>query len=403
MLTKIKGEIMSKGIIKTYVTFSFLLSLSHSFFFATYQLFLASRGMNLLEINVINMFFMSGVFLLEVPTGAFADIFGRKKSIVAGCFVLSLSMLVYFFGNNFLVFVAAELVGALGITFLSGALEAWVVDALAYHGYDGELSHVFRREVYATQFGIIFGSLMGGYLGQRDLALPWLASVIATFAVGVFAIFALKEQKIKLKKFSFSFAPFGKTIRDSVNFGYRKKSIWFVVLFGTLLAISVQGLNMQWPFVFQNIYGFSTSNLGWLFVAVSGITMLGGQLSKFFADRIKHEKNAIVLSQGITVVGIIGASLMLGVVPTTVMFLLHEMGRGMLGPLKQAYLNNRIPSQQRATILSFDSMMGKAGAFVGLLGSGYLAEFFGIPLTWFVSGCVLAAGVIIFRRLKNGE
>lgn len=396
-------KIMSKKIIKTYVRFSFLLSLSHAFFFATYQLFLASRGMNLLEINVINMFFMAGVFLLEVPTGAFADIFGRKKSVVAGCFLMSLSMLVYFFGNNFWIFVVAELIGSLGLAFLSGSLEAWVVDALAYHGYDGELSHVFRREVYATQFGIIFGSLMGGYLGEYDLSLPWLASAIATFLVGIFAIFVLQEQKVNQIKLEFSFAPFQKTIKDSINFGYQKKSVWFVVLFGMILAISVQAMNMQWPFVFKNSYRFSTANLGWLFASVSMITILGGQLSKFFADKIQHEKNAIVLSQIITVVGIIGASLMLGVIPTVSLFMLHEMGRGMIGPLKQAYLNHRIPSEQRATILSFDSMIGKLGSFLGLLGSGYLAKYFGIPTTWFVSGAILALGVVIFFNLKNGD
>lgn len=394
---------MPKKIVKTYVTFSFLLSLSHAFFFATYQLFLASRGMNLFEINIINMFFMGSVFLLEVPTGAFADVFGRKKSVVLGCFALSLSMLVYFLGENFMTFVVAELIGALGLTFLSGALEAWVVDALAYHGYDGELSHVFRREVYATQFGVIFGSLLGGYLGEYDLALPWLASAAATFAVGLFAIFTLQEQQAEKVKFKYSFAPFRKTIRDSISFGYKKKSVWFVVLFGMLLAISVQGMNMQWPFVFQKTYGFSTSSLGWLFAALSGLVMLGGQLSKAFADRIRQEKNAIVLSQGITAVGIIGASLMFGLIPTISLFLLHEMGRGMLGPLKQAYLNHRIPSEQRATILSFDSMIGKAGSFLGLLGSGYLAQRAGIPLAWLVSGCILAVGVVVFYNLKNGE
>lgn len=394
---------MPKKIIKTYVTFSFLLSLSHAFFFATYQLFLASRGMNLLEINVINMFFMAGMFLMEVPTGAFADIFGRKKSVVAGCFALSLSMLVYFIGNNFWMFVAAELIGALGLTFLSGALEAWVVDALAFHGYDGELSHVFRRETYATQIGIIFGSLAGGYLGERSLALPWLVSAIATFLVGCFAIFALKEMRSERKKFTLSLDPFRRTISDSIALGYKNKSVWFVILFGMLLAVSVQGMNMQWPFVFQNTFGFFTSKLGWLFVAISVFTMLGGQLSKYISSRIKQEKNAVVLSQGITAIGILGASSMAGVVPVTFAFLLHELGRGVLGPIKQNYLNNRIPSEQRATILSFDSMIGRSGSFLGLLGSGYLANQAGIPLTWFVSGCVLVIGVFIFFKLKNGE
>lgn len=394
---------MPKKIIKTYVAFSFLLSLSHAFFFATYQLFLLSHGLNLLEINIVNMFFMGSVFLLEVPTGAFADVFGRKKSIVLGCFAMALSMLVYFLGDNFWIFILAELIGALGLTFLSGALEAWVVDALAYHGYDGELSSVFRREVYATQIGIICGSVLGGYLGERNLAWPWLASAISTVAVGIFAWRVLQEKQSVRKHFAFSFQPLLRTIRDSVRFGYQKKSVWFVVLFGMILAFSVQGMNMQWPVIFQETYGFSTSSLGWLFAAISALTMLGGQLSKFFAQRVRHEKNAIVLSQVVTAIGIIGASLMFGLVPTLSLFLLHEMGRGMLGPLKQAYLNHRIPSEQRATILSFDSMIGKAGAFLGLLGSGYLAESAGIPASWFASGCLLAVGVLVFYNLKNGE
>ena len=144
--------------------FSLLFNFSHAFFFATYQLFLASRGMDLLEINIINMFFMMGIFLFEVPTGAFADNFGRKKSIVLGCLLLSVSFLVYFSGNNLATFVVAELIGALGATFLSGALEAWVVDSLAYHDYGEDLTRVFRQEAYFKGFSIIVASLIGGYL-----------------------------------------------------------------------------------------------------------------------------------------------------------------------------------------------------------------------------------------------
>lgn len=303
---------MSKKIIKVYVIFSALFNFSHAFFFATYQLFLASRGMDLLEINIINMFYMLGIFLLEVPTGAFADTFGRKKSIVLGCFLLSSSFLVYFYGNSLWIFVVAELIGALGATFLSGALEAWVVDSLAYHNYAGDLTQVFRREIYFKHLSIIGASLIGGYLGEIDLSWPWLVSAISIFGTGIFAWIFLKEQWVVKKQLIFSFASFKKIITDSVRFGYKNKSIWFIVLFGMALAICVQALNMQWPFVFKENYGLSTRNLGWLFVAISLSTMLGGKLSHTFSQWIKNEKDALVLSQLITVVGIIGASLMGG-------------------------------------------------------------------------------------------
>lgn len=394
---------MSKKIIKIYVAFSFLLNFSHAFFFATYQIFLTSRGMDLLEINIINMFFMMGIFLLEVPTGAFADTFGRKKSIVLGCFLLAASFLVYFYGNNLWIFVLAELIGALGATFLSGALEAWMVDSLNFHGYSGDLTYVFRREIYFKSLSVIIASLAGGYLGEIDLSWPWLASAISTFATGIFAWFFIKEQRLENKRSIFSLAPFKKTIVDSVSFGYKNKAIWFIILFGMILAICVQALNMQWPIVFQNNYDFSSRHLGWLFVFISLSVMLGGKFSHIFSQWIKKEKDAMVLSQLFTVAGILGASLMGGAIPTLAFFLLHEAGRGMLTPLKQAYLNKRIPSAQRATILSFESMILKAGSFVGLGLSGYWAKSFGIPITWFASGCLLAISVLVFYNLKNGE
>ncbi|KKP58022.1 MAG: Major facilitator superfamily [Candidatus Moranbacteria bacterium GW2011_GWF2_34_56] len=394
---------MSKKIIRIYVIFSSLFNFSHAFFFATYQLFLASRGMDLLEINIINMFFMMGIFLFEVPTGAFADTFGRKKSIVLGCFILAVSFLVYFCGDSLWIFILAELIGALGATFLSGALEAWVVDSLAYHDYTGDLAQVFRREKYFKGLSIIGASLMGGYMGEVDLSLPWLISAVSVFGTGIFAWFFLKEQIVKEKHSGISFAPIKKTITDSVSFGYRNKSVWFIILFGMLTAICFQALNMQWPFVFRENHGFSTKDLGWLFVFMSLAMMAGGKLLKTFSCWIRQEKDALVLSQLITAVNIIGASLMGGVIPVTGLFLLHEMGRGMLVPLKQAYLNKRIPSKQRATILSFDSMILKLGSFVGLGLSGYLAKSFGISVTWLFSGCLLAIIVLVFYNLKNGE
>lgn len=394
---------MSKKIIRIYVIFSSLFNFSHAFFFATYQLFLASRGMDLLEINIINMFFMMGIFLFEVPTGAFADTFGRKKSIVLGCSLLSISFLVYFSGNNLWTFVTAELIGALGATFLSGALEAWVVDSLAYHDYTGDLAQIFRRETYFKGLSIIGASLIGGYLGEIDLSLPWLISAISVFSTGIFAWFFLKEHEVEKGGLTLSLAPIKKIIADSVSFGYRNKSVWFISLFGMSLAICVQALNMQWPFVFRENYGFSTKDLGWLFVFISLSVMLGGKLSKIFSRWIKKEKDALVLSQLITALSIIGASLMGGVIPVMGLFLLHEVGRGMLVPLKQAYLNKRIPSKQRATILSFDSMILKLGSFVGLGVSGYLAKGYGISVTWFVSGCLLAIIVFVFFNFKNGD
>ncbi len=394
---------MPQKIIKTYVTLSFVLSLAHAFFFATYQVFLFSRGMDYLQMNIINMFFMMSVFLLEVPTGAFADVLGRRKSVVLGCLALSLSFLVYFFSHSFWIFVLAEIIGALGFAFISGAMEAWAVDSLKFHNYDKNLEHVFRRESQFDQAGILLGSIIGGYVGNINIAYPWLMCSVGCFLVGIYAMFVLKESYFVKRKFELSFKPFADVARESISYGIRHKAIFYLVGFTLIFNLTLQGFNMQWPFVFKDNYDFSVSGLGWLFALTSLMIMLGSQFSIWFASKVKHEKISMIASQSVTAVGMILASTMFGLVPVMVGFLAHEFGRGLFKPLKSAYLNRRIPDEKRATIISFESMMTKLGAFIGLLVSGYLAKKYSISLSWLVSGVVLALSVIVFLKLKNGE
>lgn len=392
---------MVKKTLRLYISISFLLSLASSFFFATYTIFLTTRGMDLLQISLINAFFMAGIFIMEIPTGAFADIFGRKKSIVLGCFTLSLSMLVYFFSNNFWFFVLAEIIGALSVTFLSGAMEAWAVDSLKFHGYAGEFEHVFKRESQFRQLGIIFGSLSGAYIGNFNIAFPWLASSIGAFIVGLLCLVKLKEEYFISKKFELNLKPIGRIARDSIIYGFKNKPVFYVIIFAAVLSFSVQAFNMQWPLVFKNTYDLSVSSLGWIFVGISLFIMLGNQLSLVFKKIFREEKNAIILSQTVTFLGMMLASTMFSLFPVIIGFFVHEIGRGMLTPIKQTYLNRRITSEKRATVLSFDSMITTGGAISGLIISGLIARSYSISLAWLVSSLILASSIPIFLILKN--
>jgi MFS family permease len=394
---------MALRVIRVYVWFSLLSGLAISFFFATYQVFLASRGMDLLQINLINAFFMAGVFLFEVPTGAFADQCGRKKSVVLGNFILAISFLVYFFSDSFFPFVIAELIAAFGMTFLSGALEAWAVDALAYCEYELPLEKVFRQERAFNQAGILLGSIAGGYAGDIDIAWPWLMSACAMALCGVFAGIFMEELGFQKKKITKGLGYIAHTAREGVRYGIRNKPVLYLLSFCAMLSLCLQGLNMQWPFVFKDLFQLDVAYLGWIFAAVSVAILVGNQLSLRFARLIGNEKRALILSQAITAVGILAASTMIGVVPVLIAFLVQEGGRGLFGPLQSAYLNRRIPSESRATIISFESMVCKGGAFAGLILSGFLAKYFSIAISWAVSGSILALCVLIFLTIKNGE
>lgn len=394
---------MALKVIRVYVWFSFLSGLAISFFFATYQVFLASRGMDLLQINLINAFFMAGVFFFEVPTGAFADQCGRKKSVVLGNLILALSFLAYYFADCFYQFVAAELIGAFGITFLSGALEAWAVDALAYCQYEFSLEKVFRQEKAYNQIGILLGCIAGGYAGNADIAWPWLMSSFSMVLCAIFAGIFMEELGFERKKISKGFAYITATAKEGLYYGFQSKPVFYLLSFCAICSLSLQSLNMQWPFVFKDLFRMDVAYLGWIFAAVSLTILAGNHFSLSFARMIGDEKKALIISQAVTAAGILVASTMIGLIPVLIAFLVQEAGRGLFGPLKSAYLNRRIPSDSRATIISFESMVSKGGAFAGLLISGLIAKYFSIAVAWTVSGLILALFVLIFLAIKNGD
>ncbi len=391
---------MTAKIIRNYTVFMFFEGLAISFFFATYTLFLQEKGLSLLEINILNCVFMFSSFLFEIPTGAIADFFGRKKSVIIGLLFYSLSFLIYFFSASFWIFILAEIIGAIAFTCVSGALEALVVDSLDYHSGEKKLGLVFRRgEV--KKIGIITGALIGSFAGQTDLALPWLLSSVsfALLALGTFFLF--KERYfIKETRQKFSFLAIKIIAQDSIKYGLKNRQLMFMIIFLALIALIVQPINMYWQLVFRDNFSLDTKFMGVIFAAIIIFSYLGAQLSKFWQRKINCEKNAIIFSQLITLVGISACLVFTNFSLFLSFFMIHEIGRGLSFPLSRAYINKMIKNKNRATVLSFESMIVKAGSAIGLLFSGIVANNFGVLSSWLVSAIILAIIIFIFWKRK---
>src|SRR5450756_1346806 len=82
--------------------------------------------------------------------------------------------------------------------------------------------------------------------------------------------------------------------------------------------------------------------------------------------------------------------------PTTAAF-------GVYMPVKQGWLNARIPSEQRATIISLDALFGDGGMTVGQVGLGYLSQVVSIPAAWLVGGLAQAAALPLLSRARRAE
>lgn len=391
---------MVKKIIRNYTAFMLFEGLATSFFFGTYSLFLIQKGLSLLEVNLLNCSFMVFVFLFEIPTGAIADFFGRKRSVVIGLFIHSLSFLIYFMSKNFWQFLIAEIICAFATTCISGALEALVVDSLNHYGYEGKLEKIFRR-AEIRRLGVIIGAIIGGLIGEFNLAWPWLASSTSFFLLGLMVVYFFKEDYfIKPNKIENNFESIKKIAQDSVLYGVKNHSLMFVILFLSILSLITQPLNMYWAIVFKDNFNIPVKFMGFVFALIIIFSYVGAQFSKIWQKKIKCKKNAIIFSQSITLIGILGCCFFVNFSTFLFFFLIHELGRGVINPLVRSYINENIDSKNRATILSFESMILKIGSGIGLIIGGLIADNFGILNSWLISAIILFISIVVFWR-KN--
>lgn len=385
-----------KKIIRNYGIFMLFQGLAISFFFGTYQLFLVEKGLSLLEINLLNSCFMLANFLFEIPTGVIADFFGRKRSVIIGLWLYALSFLIYFLSDYFWQFLVAEIIGALAATCISGALESLVVDALNVEGGQNYSNRLFRKAEIRS-IGVLIGVIIGSYVGQFNLAWPWMLSVIAFSFLALLSNFLFVKDAGQIKESEGrNLIAIKKIAQDSISYGFKNKRLMFIVSFAAILAFSVQPINMYWPILFKDNFNLPVKFMGFIFAASILIIYGASQLSELWQKRVKCEKKAIFFSQVFTILGIFGCYYFLDLSLFIVFFLIHESGRGLFSPLYRSYVNKSINDKNRATVLSFESMLTKAGASLGLIFGGLIADNFGILNSWFINAVILTMGISWF-------
>lgn len=154
-------------------------TLAASFIWGINTLFLLDAGLTNLEAFAANAFYTLGVLIFEIPTGVVADTMGRRWSYVLGSATLAVTTglywLMWLWEAPFWGWALASLLLGLGFTFFTGALDAWVVDALQATGYRGSLEQIFGRSVVVGGAAMLIGSVLGGVVAQlTDLGVPFL-------------------------------------------------------------------------------------------------------------------------------------------------------------------------------------------------------------------------------------
>lgn len=393
---------------KTYLTLTVLSTLAASFIWGINTLFLLDAGLSNAAAFTVSAFYTAGQVLFEIPTGVVADTRGRRTSYLLGAVTLLVSTLLYVWmwqtQGPLWGWALSSVVIGLGFTFFSGAVEAWLVDALAANDYDGDLESIFATGQVGTGIAMLTGSVSGGLIAQvTNLGVPYLIRAALLGAVFIVAYRAMRDEGFTPHRGKSPLTEVKTVISASVDQGWRNPPVrWLMLAAPFTMGAGVFAFYAMQPYLLE-LYGDETA----FFVAglaasiVAGAQIVGGLLVSRIRKLFKRRTDALIAGACVSVVMLAGLGLTSNFWVALVLLSIWALTFSASFPLRQAYINGVIPSEQRATVLSFDALMGSAGGVVSQPALGRSADVWSFSTSYLITSAISLFAIPFFALARK--
>ena len=309
------------------------------------------RGFSLTQVSVLEALFWVVIVLSEVPTGAIADRYGRKTSLILGAAFWSVSVLVFGVATNFWIVLLSYVTWGLGLTFVSGAEAALRFESLKALGREHEYSRVAGVTWGLGSLGAVAGMLAGAPIAAAtNLAVPVLLSAAVGFlTLGVTLSFKepdLEDGEVRLD--------YRELIGESARTAWRSTTVRTMLFASAVLLASTNAVILfSQPFLEHHDVPVGLFGVVQAPMRVAGIVgaIAAYRIGSLLGLRPTLIATAVLLAASYALLG--GWASVFAFGATAVVFFLLNM----LHPLVESYLNHRIPNAQRATILSFRQLL----------------------------------------------
>jgi MFS family permease len=402
----------SRRIRNSYLLLNALIWLPTSLIVGINTLFLLDGGLNNVEAFAANAFYTVGLALFELPTGMVADTWGRRASFLIGAATQLVGNLTYvgmwYIHGPFWGWAAASVLLGLGFTFFSGALEAWMVDALKASGYTDELEPIFAKGQIINGSAMLVGTIAGGYLAQlTNFGFPYLVRA-ALQLVSFFVALAIMKD--------LGFVPSANArlvdrVRElaaaAKKYGIDVRPIRWVMLAAPFyMGTGIYGFYAAQPYLLE-LFGdrHAVGVAGIAAAGIAGTQILGGFAVPLLAKLFRRRTDILIASAALTALALVLIGSLRNFYVVVGLLVLWAAAYAATLPVRQAYLNALIPSEQRATLLSLDSMIDSLGgvAFQPVLGR--LADAFGYAVSYVASGVIALVSLpfLVAARRERAE
>ncbi|MFC4451185.1 MFS transporter [Halorussus aquaticus] len=357
-------------------------------------LFFLAQGLNFTQIAILEAIYNLTTLVGEIPTGYIGDRVGRRNSLLIGTVLIAVTLLGIGLSESFFTLAVLYVCWSAGYNFRSGNEGAWLYDTLTDDLSEDEFAHVRGRGESAALAVGAGAAIVGGYLGSIDLSYPWFVAAAVT-GFGAVVLLTLDEPET-YKKTDTDELSFRRTVGIVKEVLSKRNLRAFILYYYVLYAAVTYLVFVFLQPIFQTVVvdlGVSPeqveSLLGWFYAAYS----LVGAVLSYYTGAIKDFIG--IQTWFIILPFIVGAALVgMYFVPILALptFLvargLSDVTRSFAGQ----YVNNRIETLGRATVLSAMAMISGLAVIPFQLGSGVLSDYVSPLFALAVGGVVLIVG-----------
>ncbi len=352
----------------TFYLTSYLNSSLSAVFGALFIVYLLSINFEPAQIGILLGTQRVATIASELPTGIFADKFGRKKSVLLSFFFSAVLSIFWLLSKNFPILLIVSALGGVAFTFQSGAKESLMIQALKCGQDDKKRNLIFKKISLWSNVGLLSGGLIAFGLALVQTRLIWVASICLNLLLFfVFLVFIKEEPQLTenrakdTKKIAFT------------NFIHSIKGVspFLAITFIFGVATSIYGLSF--PIFFKKFLGFPDYYFG-ILGSLSALAGIAGIMimSKVFEKRgFSYAANLLVFPMAMLFIAF-GVLRPLGFI-LAAFLLIGGLINGWF-PVFQSFFNKFIPEKIRATVLSTNSTISLAAIALGEIAGGFLLK-----------------------------
>jgi DHA3 family tetracycline resistance protein-like MFS transporter len=370
-----------------------------------YQITVA--GLTPLQLVLIGTALEVSAFVFEIPTGIIADVYSRRLSIIIGYILMGLGFLVEGFFPAFLPILLAQVLWGLGYTFTSGAEQAWISDEIGEEGANRLFLRAARIGLYASLAGMALAALIG-----VNVAAPIRWGGVGLILLGLVLAFIMPETGFKPtpREDRDTWGQMVYTFKEGISAVRSRPRLMAVLGIGLFYGLYSEGFDRLWvkhlldsfelPVIFagsQVAFFSALRAVG----TVAAILVMGQVEKRLDASNPSEIGRAMFFVTGAISLSLIGYALSPYLGLALAIYLLIGILRRVASPLYTSWVNQKLDSGTRATVISISGQVDAIGQIAGGPGVGLIAKLVSVAGAIVTSGVLLSPALILINRANK--